>query len=288
MDTNDGASELDQLVTEIRALLDADRRSEAAKLMPRAVELRAAELPVSDVPPTPQQIATHFAPVVFTGGPFWVFEEVGRASFVSLLERGLYPHSNVLDFGCGALRIGYWLINFLQPDRYFGIEPDTTTLQFGIDQVVGPEVIAAKRPSFDANEDLDMTVFNRTFDFAVARSIWTHTARSHMQSMLDSWVKVANPVSTFLISYVPAANGDAYMGEEWVATPLVRHPFSWIEKECQARGLVVREDPNVINGQTWLVIQTPAAAAADAAAAERANAQPRSKVKGLLGRLQRG
>jgi len=44
-----------------------------------------------------------------------VFEEVGRESLKELLDHGLYPHSTILDIGCGSLRIGYWLINFLQP-----------------------------------------------------------------------------------------------------------------------------------------------------------------------------
>jgi hypothetical protein len=37
----------------------------------------------------------------------------------------------VLDVGCGALRVGYWLIHFLEPENYYGIEPKKRMLGTG-------------------------------------------------------------------------------------------------------------------------------------------------------------
>jgi len=97
----------------------------------------------------------------------------------------------------------------------------------------------------------------------VARSIWSHTARSHNLQMLDGFVKLRQPGVHFS-RVVSARGGRGLLGEDWVSRPLIRHSFEWVEKECHARGLVVRELPDVINGQTWLCIQTPAAAERDA------------------------
>jgi hypothetical protein len=56
---------------------------------------------------------------------------VGRNQLSILLRNGLIFDSRVLDVGCGVLRAGYWLIHFLDPDCYFGIEPNRVILTAG-------------------------------------------------------------------------------------------------------------------------------------------------------------
>ena len=219
-----------------------------------AIERKAAELQPG-VHLSPQQIANHFREVVFTGGPPAMFERVGRESFVALLRNGMYPHSTCLDIGCGNLRLGYWLINFLQPGGYFGIDPERTRVEFGVRHVIGEEVADAKRPSFDHNGDFDLTVFGRRFDFAVARSIWTHTSKAQIRAMLDGFAECAADEGVFLASYVPAKEGDGFAGDDWVTLPLVEHGLDWVGRECASRGLAVRQLPDVINDQPWLRIE---------------------------------
>jgi hypothetical protein len=93
------------------------------------------------------------AEVNFTGGPTDQFEPVGRETFVALLECGLLPHHNFLDFGCGALRLGYWLIRFMDEGRYFGIEPNTKWLDAGKRITIGQELRNQKKPRFNNNAD---------------------------------------------------------------------------------------------------------------------------------------
>src|SRR6266576_6981480 len=73
---------------------------------------------------------------IFTGGPPQYFEIVGRLQLATLLREGIYPQSKVLDLGCGCLRGGYWVIHFLDPGCYFGIEPAAAMLRQGIDHVM--------------------------------------------------------------------------------------------------------------------------------------------------------
>jgi hypothetical protein len=44
---------------------------------------------------------------MFVGGPVKDFEKLGRLQLMLLLQEGVYPHSKVLDIGCGCLRGGY-------------------------------------------------------------------------------------------------------------------------------------------------------------------------------------
>jgi hypothetical protein len=99
-----------------------------------------------------------------------------------LLKEGLYPESKVLDIGCGCLRVGYWLIHFLNPRCYFGMEPNRRMLEAGIEKILEPGLIDLKRPRFDCNADFDFSVFGERFDFFVARSIWTHASKTQIKA----------------------------------------------------------------------------------------------------------
>jgi SAM-dependent methyltransferase len=148
-----------------------------------------------------QQRAERLAETHFIGGPPHDFEQMGRAMFEVLLREGVAPSSRVLDVGCGSLRLGYWLMHFLNPDRYFGIEPNREMLQLGLDELVEPEVVQRAHARFDHNEDFDFSVFGESFDYVVARSVWTHASKPQIGAMLDSFAATASPTGVFLASY---------------------------------------------------------------------------------------
>ncbi len=151
-----------------------------------------------------QARAERLAETRFLGGPTWTFERVGRHGLAVLLEEGLAPTSRVLDVGCGALRLGYWLMRLLDPGHYFGIEPNQEMLEVGLRELVEPEVVERADAHFSANEDFDFSVFGESFDFVVARSIWTHASRAQITAMLASFAACAAPGGVFLASYYPS------------------------------------------------------------------------------------
>ena len=203
---------------------------------------------------------------IFTGGPPELFESAGRLQLSTLVREGLYPSSKVLDIGSGCLRAGYWLVRLLDPGCYFAIEPNATMLQAGVENFLTPELQATKKPSFDTNDRYDFSVFGVQFDVLLARSIWSHSPKVQIQTMLDGFVKFSTPDAFFLTSYYPASwlgRGAAdYTGTQWIgkshtsARPgQVSHKRSWIQSECRARGLFLQQlsDPP-FNGQYWLKI----------------------------------
>ena len=204
---------------------------------------------------------------IFLGGPLGLFEIAGRKQLITLLSEGLHPNSKVLDLGCGCLRGGYWLIHFLAPDCYFGIEPNRKMLDAGIRILLEPEHIDIKKPKFDGNANFDFSIFGVTFDFLVARSIWTHASKYQIKRMLDGFVSYSNVESVFLTSYLRSSllKRDDYKGRNWVGRShesdkpgVVRHDLSWIRKECADRGLVadeIRDKAFNFGNQTWLRIK---------------------------------
>ena len=203
----------------------------------------------------------------FVGVPRETFEVGGRAQFVRLLQHGLNPESKVLEIGCGCLRVGYWLIRFLDPGCYFGIEPAEDRVGHGKDYLLGEKLLELKKPSFDYNAVFDTSVFDAHrfggFDFFVAGSIWTHCSKEHIRRTLDGFVADTGPRGIFLTSCLPAlGDEDDYQGDTWVGTShesdepgVVSHSFSWIRAECELRNLGLTAIQGIdCDSQFWLRI----------------------------------
>ncbi|MEM1183137.1 MAG: class I SAM-dependent methyltransferase [Acidobacteriota bacterium] len=200
----------------------------------------------------------------FLGVPRETYEVGGRAQFVRLLEHGLLPESRVLEIGCGTLRIAYWLLRFLEPGHYAGIEPARDRVELGRQYLFEPATLDRARPRFDFNAEFDTTVFGTPFDYFLAGSIWTHCSKAHIETMLDGFLKVTPPTGLFLTSYLPAASPEEdYRGDTWVGTShestvpgVIRHDLAWIRSACERRELSVTELPGLdCDSQYWLRIE---------------------------------
>lgn len=245
------------LATRSRVLRAAGRTSEADDAEADAIARVAATLPPMDL----QARMNHFARVTFLGGPAEHFVALGQMQLLTLLEEGLESHHRVLDLGCGALRAGLWLVKVLEAGHYFGIEPNRARLAFGLDHVLGADLVARRAPRFDTNDRFDLSVFGVRFDFIVARSVWTHAAKRHIEAMLDGLVAHGD---VLLTSVLPARTvAEDYRGDTWVGQSdtspfggLVRHDRAWIDHAAAVRGLRVRAlERHVANEQVWLRIE---------------------------------
>jgi SAM-dependent methyltransferase len=152
-----------------------------------------------------QRGSERLAESAFLGGPARDFERIGRHCLEVLLGEGLTTSSKVLDVGCGALRAGYWLMRLLDPGHYFGIEPNREMLRLGLEQLVEPDVATRADARFAHNDDFDFSGFGESFDFTVARSIWTHASRDQIAAMLASFADTASANGLLLASYLPAS-----------------------------------------------------------------------------------
>ena len=199
----------------------------------------------------------------FLGVPALDFERGGREQLSYLLAAGLNPDSKIVDVGCGVLRAGYWLIHFLDPGCYHGIEPHTARLEIGMHTMLEPGVLKAKRPRFDTNPHFDTSVFGEQFDFFLAYSIWTHASQRQIGLLLDSFARDGADGAALLTTYMPASwRHRAYRGDGWNGTShesdvpgCIYHRSRWIRAECRRRGLRVRAlGKDQTHGQTWIEI----------------------------------
>ena len=211
-----------------------------------------------------QQKAEMLGETIFLGVPVKDVEKGGRELLIYLLNVGLNPDSIVVDIGCGVLRGGYWLIHFLDPGCYCGIEPHAGRLEMGTRTILEPETLEVKRPRFDTNPHFDTSVFGEKFDFFLAYSVWTHASKPQIQAMLDSFLRDSKDGGIFLTSYLPAGwRYPDYQSDKWNGTShesdvpgCIYHSLRWIKAECNRRGLVTRElGRDKTYSQSWIEIK---------------------------------
>lgn len=192
------------------------------------------------------------------------FEKTGRAQLESLIRHGLNPWHKLLDIGCGALCGGYWMIHFLNPGGYHGVEPNTFMFNAGVENLVEPGLFEEKRPKFLHNDQYDFSGFGETFDYFHAHSIWTHAPKKDIEKMLDGFVRFSRPGARFLTSFKsphlfrPDYKGDVWIGRshESDTAGICRHSFRWIQNACAARGLDVELlRGEKIHKQKWILIR---------------------------------
>lgn len=188
-----------------------------------------------------------------------VWLPVQAATFTLLLDLGLKSSHQVLDVGSGLLRVGRPVLELVGPERYCSIEPDRALTEAALERLPGPLRSFEK----SASASFQFSLFERTFDFVIARSIWSHAARWHILTMLDEFVAVSKPGSVFVASFYDARWWNPrrwpYYGRRWhykgkTIRPGTRHSKAWIRREAEARGLHVEFRSWLGLGQPWAVL----------------------------------
>jgi cyclopropane fatty-acyl-phospholipid synthase-like methyltransferase len=68
-----------------------------------------------------------------------------RRVFDEVIAQRIRPSDTLVEYGCGTLRLGMLLIEFLEPDRYIGLDIDERILASGRSRLP-TELVASKRP----------------------------------------------------------------------------------------------------------------------------------------------
>jgi len=101
-------------------------------------------------------------------GQAWL---MGRFRFDFLIAHGLTPRDRLLDLGCGAGRLGIWLIPYLEPGHYFGVDSHLRSLVAFSAYEIFLHGLAARRPRLLLDADFRVDHFGERFDVVIDVSV---------------------------------------------------------------------------------------------------------------------
>jgi SAM-dependent methyltransferase len=112
---------------------------------------------------------------------------------VDALKRyGLKPHHQFLDVGCGIMRLGIKLVQYLDDDHYCGVDPLPAYIELG-HTYLREIARTQKQYRLECNGDFNFAPFQRKFDFAMAHSVFTHLSFDQIKRCMTSLKQVMAP-----------------------------------------------------------------------------------------------
>ena len=182
-------------------------------------------------------------------GPPTQYDFMGATQFRLLCALGLRSHHSLLDFGCGSLRAGRFLISYLNQGKYFGIDPNEWLIRDGIENEIGNDLVRIKKPQFDYNAKFATDVFGMQFDFIIAQSMFSHAGRDIVNIALKNFKESLTPSGLIAATFVEGSV--EFDGTGWVYPGCVDYLPSTVEIFAEQAGLAVIRIPWYHPRQTW-------------------------------------
>jgi cyclopropane fatty-acyl-phospholipid synthase-like methyltransferase len=181
---------------------------------------------------TPEEIATG-AHRDFVGG---LWDEIGTLQFDFLRAQGLAPNHKLLDIGCGALRCGLPLIQYLDEGNYYGLDINASLIEAG-QQELNRAGLTDRRAHLLVNDKFEFSRFGASFDFAIAQSVFTHLDMNLIVRCLVEVAKVLKPggqlFGTFFLAPSPAHIAPIKHEPGGIVTNFDADPFHYSFRELE-------------------------------------------------------
>lgn len=153
-----------------------------------------------------------------------------------LKSNGLEPEHTLVDIGCGVLRGGIPLIDYLDEGNYYGIETRQHVLDEGREEVIAAG-LEDKNPHLICNADgfNELSFPETKFDVMWAYSVLFHMSDETLQECLDF---VARYLDTNGVFYANVYTGPKHIGV-WGnhGLPKIRRPLEEYKRMCTRAGL---------------------------------------------------
>jgi SAM-dependent methyltransferase len=167
-------------------------------------------------------------------GKLWKMKRDFQIQF--LQQVGLQPHHFLLDLGCGTLRGGIPLIDYLETGHYFGIEARAEVLDEGRKELREAN-LTHKKPTLMATADSASLNLEQKFDF-----LWAFSVLIHLNDRIlnDSLGFVQRHLADHGFFYANVNCGERPNGK-WQGFPVVHRSLPFYEDACSRNGLRVED-----------------------------------------------
>jgi SAM-dependent methyltransferase len=169
-------------------------------------------------------------------GPSELWKMKRDFQFQFLKTMGLSPEHYFLDIGCGTLRGGIPLINYLQKGHYYGVEVREEVLEEGRKEL-REAGLEEKKPILLHSSDFSQLMIDQQFDYAWAFSVLIHMSDDILGQTLDFVSKHLADGGAF---YANVNVGERKEGS-WQGFPVVWRTLEHYSSECSRSGLVLSD-----------------------------------------------
>lgn len=179
------------------------------------------------------------------------FTDIGKRQIRRLKIHGLKPHHTVLDLGCGCLRGGRYIIEYLESGNYTGNDISPEILKEAEEVIVRCN-LSDKKPKLYQIFDNEFDNDDNKYDYIHAQSVLSHVPPEDMEVILKNIKKVMKKDTKFLTSFFLSTNGKVYSSNQ---KRNFNYPLDWMQDLCKRNGLKARrvEDDSEDTGKQKLL-----------------------------------
>jgi cyclopropane fatty-acyl-phospholipid synthase-like methyltransferase len=169
-------------------------------------------------------------------GPANLWKMKRDFQFNFLKGMGLKPEYYLLDIGCGTLRGGIPLIDYLQTGHYYGVDVREKALDEARKELKEAN-LEEKVPTLVLSLDNIKLQTDRKFDYIWAFSVLIHMSDDILSGTLDFVSKHLSKSGVFYANVIV----DEMQKCNWEGFPVVSRTIDFYTQECDRHGLVVTD-----------------------------------------------
>ena len=166
-------------------------------------------------------------------GGLW--NEIGLLQFDILKSAGLLPGHAILDVGCGSLRVGRLLVEYLDSGNYFGTDLNRTLFEAGYRMELDDD-LRTKLPSHHLVEH-DVTEpapFEQMFDYVMAFSLFTHLpAAATAQALKELRLVMTSNAHLIASFFICESDSEACQQGAGITSFQSKDPFHYSTRQLQ-------------------------------------------------------
>ena len=128
---------------------------------------------------------------------------LGLDHYHYLVSRGLSPKQKFLDIGCGALRTGVHIIDYLDSGNYVGIDAHQAAIDVALNYEVPMNRLENKSPRLLQEADFDLQRLEEKFDWVFAFAVVNHLDDETFDKAFKAFRDVLKPNAKLVLSPKP-------------------------------------------------------------------------------------
>lgn len=129
------------------------------------------------------------------------FDSMGHEHFNYLQFHKLKPHHVFFDVGCGALRTGQYVIPYLNPGNYYGLDRMPELIEYGLNEVLTPDIVFHNKPKFSVNNEFNCNFIDKQVDYVWCQSLMSHLSTADIKDCLNKISEKLSPSGRIFFTY---------------------------------------------------------------------------------------